>query len=404
MGYAPYITASYYRMLYEYESSNNSNSRLARYFYCEYVRHLERYFHYCYRTISSSVLFTQNPCPQPLPSSLNREEHFTPYRQLVTVKNRDDIPSIDQPTFETIKQADLWLANTEPLIVIVINGEARAYPLQILMWHEIINDEVQGVPIAVTYCPLCNSAFVFSREVNNRIYEFGTSGLLRFSNLVMYDRTTDSLWQQFTGEAIEGVLTGSQLQFIPSNVFSFEDFYTNYPDGVVLSKNTGYLRDYGQNPYVNYDQIGNTPFLYNGPIDNRLPMLERVVGVWVNGIYKAYPFRLFNSHEVINDKISDQSIVIFFKKGMNSPLNLPSIATSKLIGSTSVFSPKVRGVNLQFYSSREEFIDQDTGSKWSLSGEALEGPLKGEKLTWLVHGDPFWFAWSAFYPNTSIYI
>jgi len=329
--------------------------------------------------------------------------HSVPYNQLSVVKQRDDIPSIDQPTFVTPPEAKIWLADTEPVVTISINGAVRAYPLQLLMWHEIINDELENLPIAITYCPLCNSAYVFSRQLNGTVFEFGTTGLLRFSNLVMYDRTTESLWQQFTGSAIVGNLTGGRLSFSPSQVISFKDFYTAHPEGDVLSRNTGFNRNYGQNPYVQYDQIGNTPFLYNGPFDDRLPALERVVGVGHNNQYKAYPFQRFSSHAVIQDRISGQDMVILFKKGMNSALDAPTISNSRTIGSSTVFSPIVNGTPLTFYSTGDQFKDQNTESTWNTLGESVDGPLKGTQLRWLWNGDPFWFAWAAFYPTTQVY-
>ena len=153
-------------------------------------------------------------------------------------------------SFITQQSAD-WLADNEPVVALEINGHARAYPLQILMWHEIANDTVLRCPtVAVTFCPLCNSAIVFDSRVGDEVYDFGVSGLLINSDLVMYDRTTESLWQQFTGEGIVGDHAGDQLSFIPSSLISFADFKELYPDGIVLSRETGYMRQYGTNPYA----------------------------------------------------------------------------------------------------------------------------------------------------------
>ena len=162
---------------------------------------------------------------------------------------RDGIPSIDAPKFISPAEAEAWLADNEPVIALEIDGDARAYPLQILIWHEIVNDVVGDVPVIVTFCPLCNATIVFDRRLDGTIYEFGASGLLRNSDLVMYDRTTESLWQQFTGEGIVGDLAGAQLTFLPSSIVSFADFRAAYPGGVVLSRETGYGRTYGSNPY-----------------------------------------------------------------------------------------------------------------------------------------------------------
>jgi hypothetical protein len=134
-----------------------------------------------------------------------------------------------------------------------LDGDARAYPLQILTRHEIVNDEVAGVPVAVTFCPLCNSAIVLDRRLDDMVLEFGTSGLLRFSDLVMYDRTTESLWQQFTGEGLVGDMAGRQLALLPSSLVSFADFRGAFPEGQILSNDTGFPFEYGLNPYAGYD-------------------------------------------------------------------------------------------------------------------------------------------------------
>src|SRR5438128_6605927 len=127
----------------------------------------------------------------------------------------DGIPAIDRPAFVSPAAAAAWLAAREPVLALEVKGDARAYPLQILMWHEIVNDVVGGVPVTVTFCPLCNSAIAFERTVNGRVLDFGTTGRLRFSNLIMYDGQTESWWQQATGTAIAGELTGTQLVFRP---------------------------------------------------------------------------------------------------------------------------------------------------------------------------------------------
>ena len=168
--------------------------------------------------------------------------------------------------FTSIAEADSWLEAQEPVILFENAGDARAYPLQILTWHEIVNDEVGGLPVSVTFCPLCNSGIVFDRRLEGVVYDFGTSGNLRNSDLIMWDRQTESWWQQLTGKAIVGELTGQMLIFLPSIIISWEDFKTNKPEGKVLSQDTGFRRDYGRNPYVGYDRVDNPPFLYRRTI------------------------------------------------------------------------------------------------------------------------------------------
>ncbi|MCP4167833.1 MAG: DUF3179 domain-containing protein [Chloroflexi bacterium] len=217
---------------------------------------------------------------------------------------RDGIPSIDNPTFVELDAATSWLAENEPVIALEINGEARAYPIQILTWHEIVNDSVGDVPVAVTFCPLCNSAITFDRRFQDQVFEFGTSGLLRNSDLIMYDRTTESLWQQFTGEGVVGELAGEMLTFIPTSLISFADFRDAYPEGTVLSQDTGFGRSYGQNPYAGYDDINQSPFLFDGDSDGRLRPMERVVTVSLADADVAHPLTTLTESGVIHDEES----------------------------------------------------------------------------------------------------
>jgi hypothetical protein len=190
---------------------------------------------------------------------------------------KDGIPSIDKPTFKTAAE-DRELAGNDPVIGLEINGDARAYPLRILIWHEIVNDMVGGMPVTITYCPLCNSAVVFDRRVPPHVLDFGTTGKLRHSDLVMYDRQTESWWQQFTGEAIVGALAGTELKLIPARLESFAQFKTRHPGGKVLVPNNPGLRGYGRNPYVGYDMAA-APFLYRGDYPKDIEPMARVVVV-----------------------------------------------------------------------------------------------------------------------------
>jgi hypothetical protein len=173
--------------------------------------------------------------------------------------SKDQIPALDHPSFVSVADARDWISPQEPVISVEHNGVARAYPLQILTWHEIVNDRLGGTPVAVTFCPLCYSALVFDRRVDGETLSFGVSGLLRHSDLVMFDRGTETLWQQFTGEAIVGDRVGDTLTKIPSQILSFKQFADTYPDARVLSRDTGYDRPYGRNPYAGYDDVDTRP-------------------------------------------------------------------------------------------------------------------------------------------------
>jgi hypothetical protein len=316
---------------------------------------------------------------------------------------RDGIPSIDEPTFITPEDAAEWLADNEPVIALEIEGDARAYPLQILTWHEIVNDTIEEVPVLVTFCPLCNSAITFDRRLGGEVYEFGTSGLLRNSDLVMYDRTTESLWQQLTGEAIVGNLVGQRLTFLPSSLVSFADFRESYPEGIVLSRDTGFSRDYGRNPYAGYDTIGRSPFLFTGPEDGRLPAVERVVTVALESVDVAYPLSILSEVGVIHDTQDGKDLVVFHTAGTSSALGAGVIAQGEDVGATGVFDPNLEGRLVTFAVDGGRIVDEQTGSTWNVLGQAIEGALAGSSLEPIVHGDHFWFAWAAFKPDTTVY-
>ena len=315
---------------------------------------------------------------------------------------KDGIPAIDVPTFETIAQADEWLDPREPLLALEIGGEARAYPLQILIWHEIVNDVLAGKPVVVTYCPLCNTALVFdATRPDGQVLDFGTTGNLRFSDLVMYDRQTESWWQQITGEAIIGDLTGERLEFIPSPIVSWAEFKAAYTDGQILSRETGFNRPYGQNPYVGYDS--GFPFLYRGPVDRRLAASERVATVFLGDAAVAFPFSVLEKEPVVHYTLGDQNMVVFYKKGTASALDDELIANSVDVGATNVFHPSVEDQPLTFRTQDENFVDEETGSTWNLLGQAIAGPLEGSALEPIVSANHLWFAWAVFKPETVVY-
>ncbi len=316
---------------------------------------------------------------------------------------KDGIPAIDRPRFVSPDEARRWLKPQEPVISLLVNGEARAYPLQILIWHEIVNDRIDGRAVAVTFCPLCYSAVAFDRTVDGREYTFGVSGMLRNSDMVMYDRQTESLWQQLTGEAIVGELTGTKLTQLPAQIISFEQFSSAYEQGQVLSRETGYKRDYGRNPYVGYDDIFQRPFLYQGKFDGRLAPMEKLITVSLNQVDKAYPYSETRKRRTIHDEVGQQPIVIFHGPGAVSALDQAEIASSRQAGSVGVFDPRIDGRRLSFRFVNGKFMDEETGSTWDITGQAIEGTLKGKRLTPIVHGNEFAFAWLAFKPQTIIY-
>lgn len=329
--------------------------------------------------------------------------HTVPYSEIRFVIPRDNIPSIDVPAFVSPDEAAEWLADVEPVVALEIDGDARAYPLQILTWHEIVNDEVGGLPVAVTFCPLCNSAIAFDRRLDGEALEFGVSGNLRNSDLVMYDRQTQTWWQQFTGEGIVGEHAGRQLEHLPSLLISFADFREAHPEGKVLSRETGYTRNYGVNPYIGYDTFGGTPFLFGGKLDDRLPPVERVIAVSAGGVDAAFPLSALQEMSVVNYALGDRDIAVFFKTGTASALDAAVIADARDVGSAAAFDAELDGRRLTFSAADGAIRDAETGSVWSISGKAVEGELAGASLTPLAHGNHFWFAWAAFKPDTLLY-
>jgi len=239
---------------------------------------------------------------------------------------KDGIPSIDAPRFVPVAEMH-ELAATEPVIGLEINGEARAYPLRILIWHEIVNDTVGDVPVVVTYCPLCNSAVVYDRRVAGQAVEFGTTGKLRNSDLVMYDRTTESWWQQFLGEAIVGTRTGYRLQAIPARLESWERFAARHADGRVLVPNDPDLRRYGANPYFGYDGT-SLPFLYRGDYPEGIAPMARVVAIG----NEAWALDLLRREQ----KIESGDLILTWEAGQTSALDVGRITDGRDVGNVMV--------------------------------------------------------------------
>ena len=238
---------------------------------------------------------------------------------------KDGIPSIDDPRFVPIDEADL--PDIEPVIGFGIGDDMRAYPLRVMMWHEIVNDVVGGVPVAVTFCPLCNASMVFDRRVDGQVLDFGTTGKLRHSDLVMYDRQTESWWQQFLGEAIVGELTGKRLKIIPSRIESVAKFRSRAPDGKFLVPTRPGTRRYGDNPYRGYDS-SSWPMLFKGEAPKGVAPLSRVVTVGK----EAWSLELVRKMK----RITKGDLVITWEAGQNSALDAGRISQGRDVGNVLV--------------------------------------------------------------------
>ncbi|MBD3281422.1 DUF3179 domain-containing protein, partial [Candidatus Uhrbacteria bacterium] len=280
-------------------------------------------------------------------------KHSIPLERVVSGgPPKDGIPAIRSPKFESVEQASTYLRD-DGLGIGIHSGEVeRFYPFQILVWHEIVNDMVGGVPVAITYCPLCGTAIVYEGLVNGEAEDFGVSGKLYDSNLLMYDRSTDSYWSQALGEAVVGELTGTKLNLYQNfENITWGEWKQAHPDGEVLSRDTGYVRDYTREPYGNY---GQTPELFF-PVSNddtRLPRKEPIVGLVIDGVAKAYQMSLFDEVSEIEDVVNGQDVLLIKQEGEG-----------------------VRG----------HLIDD-----------------KGEKIK-IGLNYSFWFSWAATHPATTIY-
>ncbi len=245
---------------------------------------------------------------------------------------KDGIPAINGPEMIAAGEED-GLDAREPVMVLELDGQtARAYPVRYLMFHEIVNDTVgEGageVPVAVTFCPLCNSGLIFDRRLDGRVLEFGVSGMLRFSDMVMFDRQTESWWQQFNGRAIAGALQGSELTPLPAWLESWQGYLARNPGGLVMAQPEGYWRNYGANPYAGYDS--GVPFLYRGEMPpHGIDPVARVVRVGD----RAWPLtRLAEAGE-----ITEAGYRLSWAEGQASALDTRAIGAGREVGDVRVY-------------------------------------------------------------------
>lgn len=262
---------------------------------------------------------------------------------------KDCIPSIDNPKFESVSDADKWLKPEDVVFSISYKGEARGYPERILNWHEIVNDVIAQDPIVITFCPLCGSALAFDRRINDQVLEFGVSGKLNKNDLVMYDRQTNGLWQQITREAIVGQNLGKKLKQISMDGMRWEEFRKQYPHAKVLSRDTGFSRDYDVYPYGTYEQDKSTLFPVDGGVDETIHSKTVVYGIEVDSKFKAYQEEDLKKTGRIKDGVGGDPVELYYHNGDISVGNL---------------------------KTKEEIV--------------------ATRL--------FWFAWKAFHPETELYI
>jgi len=306
---------------------------------------------------------------------------------------RDCIPSLSNPEMLPADAAT-FLRDDDLVLGLVLNQEPRAYPIQILDYHEIVNDEVGGVPVAITYSPLTGTGIAFDREVAEKVLEFGVSGLLYDSNLIMYDRTTGSHWTQMRLRADQGPLRGTRLSTRPLMQISWEGWRRLHPDTKVLSRNTGFPRDYSVYPYGDY-RNNNTFLLF--PLlneDPRLPRKTVVHGVVTVGAVKVWKHEDFTDPAILNVDVGGEPVVLIADPALRLVVSYGRIAPP---GRLLTF-------RISFSSNRFPFAlrDEQTQTLWDIQGQAFSGPLAGSRLEPITSYNGYWFAWGAIFNSVQI--
>ncbi|MEX0802522.1 MAG: DUF3179 domain-containing protein [Candidatus Binatia bacterium] len=306
---------------------------------------------------------------------------------------RDGIPPIDRPKYISAADSEKFLKANDIVFGLAHQGVFKAFPQKILVWHEIVNDEVQGEQIAITYCPLTGSAVVFrGRSRDGATLTFGTSGKLVNSNLLMYDRQTDSQWPQILGIAIDGKNKGTVLDEIPVVWTHWSRWRRRHPDTLVLSTDTGYFRSYGKDPYGSYDKSGSY-YDSGGPLfpvmakDDRFSPKEVVVGIKVNGKQMALHKQPLRVKKLMNTSLGGVPLVAF---------------SDSDIDFMRVFIRQINGKATNFGFEKGRIVDELTGSVWRADGRSVEGKMSGSQLEQQTAYDVMWFAWYAFFPETEI--
>ncbi len=295
---------------------------------------------------------------------------------------RDCIPSIDDPGYVDAENAD-WLEGEDRIIGLEIGNESRAYPLNILSRHEIINDRVSGEPVAVTYCPLCRSGMTYSREVEGEVLEFGVSGKLYEANLVMYDRQTESYWSQISGRAIVGEKVPEKLELIFSSITTWDEWRNGHPETKVLSRDTGIYpaSAYSRSAYGGYRKSESVGFGVED-VDDRLPAKKLVHGIKIGKTSKAYTEEILKQEEFIQDEVEGRTLLIFKNPGD---------------GSVTALAKNDTGLEFEL---TDEYIRDSEGGRWSFEGDKQNGDASIERI---IPQGFYWFAWSKFNPETELY-
>ena len=305
---------------------------------------------------------------------------------------RDRIPPIEQPVYVGPEGIDILEDDDLILGYVTGSGQAYAYPIKILNFHEIVNEQLDGVPLLVTYCPLCRSGVVYDRRLDGQELTFGNTSALFDNDLVMYDHQTNSYWWHIAGRGIVGELSGTQLEPLPSSMSTWRDWLELHPDTLVLSTDTGFARPYDRDPFGGFRErvnSGQRPFpdAQASLRDDRLDDGEEVVGVVIDGAARAYPLRTLGD-AAVNDELAGLPLVVF----------------SSSQGPTgTVFERQLDGEELTFVFEDGRYRDEQTDSVWDIAGRAVEGPLAGSRLKPVPSRSSFWFAFVASFPDADVF-
>lgn len=345
-------------------------------------------------------------------SNIDTAKHTVPLKEFMVYQlGNYELPTLDRKVFVDKNRTDQFLFNKEPVIAVEINGEAKAYPLSVLRYYEILNDVAGGVPILLTYCSLCNSAIAFDRRLNyagvDHVLDFVYPKIVRQSNMVVKDKQTNTLWQQFDGNAVVGNLSGTTLKQAPFVLMSYQDFFINYPKGKILTPESDpkmqFYKGYLMNPDVGYADLNREPHFFTLKPDPRLAPKEPVIVLKLKDQFFVYPFSSLSKENTLRDNPGGVDIVIFYNPSMVSILDKELIRESKEIGYAIAYSPIVKGKTLKFLKIENGFKDTKTSSVWNMMGKCTEGKLKGEKLQEIPYTQTFAFTILAFHPNAVVF-
>jgi hypothetical protein len=319
-----------------------------------------------------------------------------PQSQLVNGgPGRDGIPALNRPPAVPAAGADRFLRPEALVLGVDIGGQARAYPHNVFWWHEIVNDELGGRPIVLSYCPLTGSGMVYDPVIGGQTLNFGVSGLLFDNNLVLFDRATDSLWSQMRVQSVCGTLSSTAPALLPVVQSTWAAWKALHPDTTVVSFDTGFQRNYNQYPYGNYDQLGDNSLLFpQSFLDPRRPMKELVLGVREGAAARAWPYGALGGRAAVNDTVAGRAVLVIFDRAGQLAL-----AFDRDVGGRRLSFEVVEGTQFPFHVQ-----DRETGTLWDLTGSAAAGPLAGSRLNQVATYSAMWFAWASFNRDTELFL